>query len=232
MKSNPHTSDLAIIFLTSKSDVATKVEAFESGAVDYVTKPFDPVELRARARAALRTRRYQDLLASCARIDALTGLWNRTHLDERLTEEMSAAHRHKRAVSVVRLDVDNFESINDQFGRPFGDMVLQRVARALSATVRESDTVCRYGGESFAIILRETSGEQAFVAAERMRLAIAGTPLLHLQRPVRVTASFGVSSHSPRAGSDCPPPLALVGAANRALHQAKQAGRNRVAGGY
>jgi diguanylate cyclase (GGDEF)-like protein len=228
LKSHSDTSSLSIIFLTSTTDVATKVEAFEAGAIDYVTKPFDPVELRARARAALRTRRYQDLLATRAQIDGLTGLWNRAHLDERLAEEVAAANRHHRPLAVVLLDVDHFKRVNDQYGHPFGDMVLQRVADALTGTVRVSDTVCRYGGEEFAVILLETSDEHAFIAAERMRVAIMTMTLSHLQRPVRVTASFGVASYDSLLESKRDSPSELVSAADRALYAAKQAGRNRV----
>jgi two-component system cell cycle response regulator len=228
MKTNADTAGLAIIFLTSTTDVATKVEAFEAGAVDYVTKPFDPIELRARARAALRTRRLQDLLATRAQLDGLTGLWNRAHLDERLAEESSAAERHNRELSVILLDIDHFKTINDRFGHPFGDMVLQRVAQALSKTVRASDTLCRYGGEEFAVILQETSGAQALLAAERMRAAIAALPLAQLQRPVRVTASFGVSWNEPLGKPRTSSPTALLAAADQALYDAKQAGRDRV----
>jgi diguanylate cyclase (GGDEF)-like protein len=228
MKANADTAGLMIIFLTSTADVATKVEAFESGAVDYVTKPFDPVELRARARAALRSRRLHDLLATRAQLDGLTGIWNRAHLDERLAEESSAADRHRRPLAVVLLDIDHFKAINDQYGHPFGDMVLQCVAKTLGDKVRVSDTLCRYGGEEFAIILRESAGDHALTAAERMRVAIEAMPLSHPQRRVHVTASFGVAcNHSlPMRVT----PRELLAAADAALYEAKQAGRNRVRG--
>jgi diguanylate cyclase (GGDEF)-like protein len=228
LKANADTAGLMIIFLTSTTDVATKVEAFDAGAVDYVVKPFDPIELRARARAALRTRRLQDLLETRAQIDGLTGLWNRAHLDERLNEEVAAARRHDRPFALIMLDIDHFKSINDQYGHPFGDLVLQRVADALNRTVRVSDTVCRYGGEEFAIILRETANDHAFIAAERMRVAIMTMTLSHLQRPVRITASFGVACTHSLAASPQATASEFISEADQALYRAKLAGRNRV----
>jgi diguanylate cyclase (GGDEF)-like protein len=230
IKANADTASLMIIFLTSTTDVATKVEAFDAGAMDYVTKPFDPVELRARTRAALRTGRLQELLATRAQLDGLTGLWNRAHLDERLAEECAAAERHDRPLALVVLDIDYFKSVNDQYGHPFGDMALQRVAATLSEKVRSSDTVCRYGGEEFAIILRETAGEQALFAAERMRSAIAAIPLLHMQKQVRITASFGVACNHSLPEPNRYTPREVLSGADQALYQAKKAGRNCVRG--
>jgi len=228
LKADLTLAHIPVIFLTGTLDTATKVQAFDLGAVDYVTKPFDAVELKARVRAALRTKRYHDLLVTKAQIDALTGLWNRGRFNVQLASELSALERHGHPVSLLLLDIDHFKSINDRFGHPFGDLVLQRVARVLTDASRETDVVCRYGGEEFAVILRHTEAAGARVIAERMRGTIEAEVFLAGQQSVPVTASFGV------AGSDTAESVAkttgeaLLKTADQALYAAKSNGRNRV----
>ena len=153
LKNDPATASIPIIFLTGASEVRTKVHGFDLGAVDYVVKPFDPAELRARVRAALRTKRFLDLLATRSHVDGLTGVWNRTYFNQRFGEEMSAATRYGRAVALVMLDLDHFKGHNDSFGHPFGDQVLQAVGDVLHTCLRTTDAPCRFGGEEFALIL-------------------------------------------------------------------------------
>lgn len=229
LKNDLALKDIPVIFLTGNIDVATKVQAFELGAVDYVTKPFDAVELKARVRAALRTKRYQDLLANKARIDALTGLWNRGYLDEQLTIETAVMMRSARPVSVALMDLDHFKPINDHHGHPFGDFVLQRVARVLHDTSRDSDIACRYGGEEFALVLRDTPSDHALTLAERLRAEIAALEIQAGDTPVPVTASIGVAGSDRFADPGEVSPAALIEAADGALYRAKSEGRNRVA---
>jgi diguanylate cyclase (GGDEF)-like protein len=225
LKSDPATIHIPVVFLTSASDPAIKSAALDLGAIDYVTKPFDPVELRARIRAALRTKRYQDLLSTRAQVDGLTGLWNRSYFDARVREEVTAAIRYRRPLALAMVDVDHFMNLNDAYGHPFGDLVLQRIGAALTVVVRTSDVVCRYGGEELVVIMRETAGDAAFRAAERMCEGIAAIRVVHKGQPVSVTASVGVAS------SDEVKPLsheALLRAADQALYRAKSDGRNRA----
>jgi diguanylate cyclase (GGDEF)-like protein len=226
LKDTPELANIPIIVLTSTTEMDIKLEAFELGAVDYITKPFDRVELRARVRAALRTKRYQDLLATRAQLDALTGLWNRSYFDARLREELATAHRHKLAISMMMLDIDHFKKVNDTHGHPFGDAVIQRVAEVLTATIRVSDILCRYGGEEFAIILPNVACDAAVQAGERIRARIAAIRLSKAGVPVSVTASIGVADHDPTTGTIAPD--YLVEAADRALYLAKSSGRNCV----
>ena len=173
LKNNPETVNIPVIFLTGESDLSMKIRGFDAGAIDYVVKPFEPAELRARVRAALRTKRFQDLLATRAQVDALTGLRNRAYFDQRILEEMEAARRYARLASLVLVDIDHFKHVNDTFGHPVGDQVLQSVGETLASAVRTSDAVCRFGGEEFAVILREVGGAAALIVAERMRSALA-----------------------------------------------------------
>ncbi|MDN3522597.1 diguanylate cyclase [Halomonas ramblicola] len=225
---DPTLSGIPVIFLTGTIDVATKVQAFELGAVDYVTKPFDAFELKARVRSALRTKRYHDLLTTKAQIDALTGLWNRGYLDDRLAVELSAMARQGGPVSLIMLDIDHFKSINDTHGHPFGDLVIQRIAEVLGRASRDSDIACRYGGEEFAIILRNTATKGALVIAERLREEIAAMPLRQGRDELRVTASFGIAGSDQFDDPSQASPETLLTAADQALYGAKSNGRNRV----
>lgn len=228
LKADPDLSAIPVIFLTATVDVGVKVQAFEAGATDYVTKPFDVVELRARVRAALRTKRSQDLLATRAQFDGLTGLWNRYYFDSRLEGEALLALRHGWPLSLILLDLDHFKRLNDHYGHPFGDLALRRVADTLRSTLRRGEIVCRYGGEEFGIILREANVAQAEVAAERVRAQIAGLELVNGTEQVRITASLGVGSSELLQEPQRFSPVALVAAADEALYAAKRTGRNRI----
>lgn len=224
IKGDPHTHDLAVIFVSGSVDSEDKVRGFDLGAVDYVTKPFDMAELRARVRSALRTQRLVRMLAQRAHLDGLTGLWNRAHLDVRLCECVEAARRHGRHLSLVMADIDHFKALNDTYGHPFGDHVLQEMARMFEDVARSEDIVCRYGGEEFAIILSETDHVEATGVAERFRARVEGA-IWQEHEDLRVTASFGVSSLSLVTIKS---PEALLNSTDTALYQAKRTGRNHV----
>ena len=228
LKDDVELNAIPVIFLTGTNDVPVKVQAFNAGAIDYITKPFDNTELRARVNSALRTKRYQDLLATRAQLDGLTGLWNRTHFDQRLADEVAVSQRHKRPVSLIMLDIDHFKRINDAYGHPFGDLVLRRIANLLAGCLRQTEIACRYGGEEFGIILRETDHTGAMIAAERIRSTIEALELRFNTLTVRVTASLGVSSNEHLEADFSPNQLLL--AADECLYLAKQQGRNRVIG--
>ena len=232
LKEEAATASVPIIFLTGSTDLDSKVQGFDLGAVDYVTKPFQPAELRARVRAALRTKRYHDLLARRAQIDGLTGLWNRSYFDRRLDEETAAVQRYGRKLSLVLLDVDHFKRVNDTYGHPFGDRVLQLVGEAMHRALRTVDAPCRYGGEEFAVVLTQTDLAGAMIVAERLRTAVAALGLTHRGTPVHVTASCGVAAGELVApASRCTAAL-LVEMADEALYAAKQGGRDRVSAAH
>jgi diguanylate cyclase (GGDEF)-like protein len=225
LKADRATADIPIIFLSADDATAQKIRGLELGAADYITKPFNPEELRARLRASLRTKYTIDLLTRRAMIDGLTGLWNRPYLEYRLASEDSLARRHGRPLSCVMLDVDHFKSINDRCGHAFGDAVLRRVAVLLADACRGEDIACRYGGEEFVVVLPSTPACGAAVLADRMRAGVEGLGLSHRGRPVAVTASLGVADlAAAHAAGDRP----LLELADEAMYRAKGAGRNRV----
>ncbi len=224
LKEHPATRHLPIIFLTGTTSIDSKVRGLDLGAVDYVTKPFDEIELRARVRAALRTKRLQDMLEQQSFLDGLTGLWNRAYLNRRLEAEINVAERYGRPLSVVLIDIDNFKRVNDSYGHLFGDLVLQGVSARLYEFARRSDIVTHYGGEEFALLLIDTSIAAAAYVSERLRVGIESCVFEARGERVEVTASFGVA-----ATPDAPGPLSpesILGIADQALYKSKDAGRN------
>lgn len=222
LKGDLLTMNIPIIFLTGASSTEEKIRGIELGAIDYVTKPFDPAELRARVRGALRLKFLVDLLSRKAQIDALTGLWNRAYLQHSIEEKISLARRHGPPLSLLVIDLDHFKKINDQYGHPFGDETLKAAAAAITNAVRIEDVVCRYGGEEFVVLAPSTNAAGAAALAERIRSAISEIVLHHRATNVSFTASIGTATLD--AASDIP----LLEAADQALYEAKHQGRNRV----
>jgi len=226
LKEHPTTRDVPIIFLTGTTSTDSKVKGLDLGAVDYVTKPFDQVELRARVRAALRTKRLQDILEQQSFLDGLTGLWNRTYLDRRTESELMVARRYGRALTLAMIDIDHFKRLNDTHGHLFGDVVLQGIGDALRAYARRSDIVARYGGEEFAILLTNTNLKAALFVAERLRSSIESRAFEAHGEVVNITASFGLACTDDFEGERTPENL--MRAADKALYASKDAGRNCI----
>ncbi len=223
LKTNKDLCMTPVIFLTGSDNTEDKIKGLNVGAVDYVTKPFDAFELKARVNAALRTKRMQDLLIEYANIDPLTGIPNRRALTERLRKEWMRVQRHGGKLSFIMADIDHFKKVNDTYGHSIGDEVLQRVAKAISSQCREIDLPARFGGEEFAIVVPGESAEGAGKLAERCRQATSDVQINLGTEDVHVTASFGIAEVS-----DSPSVEALVKAADEALYHAKQSGRNQV----
>lgn len=225
LKRSPETATSAIIFLTANRSTAAKVRALDLGAVDYVVKPFETVELTARVRVALRTKRDLDTLIAAARVDPITGAWNRRYFDERLAVALAAARQTGSDLALVMLDLDHFKHINDRYGHDTGDRILANAAHALRATLRHLDVLCRYGGEEFVVILIDADEHGARAVAERLRLELHRIAVPHSTGEATVTASFGVAA---TRGADNLSAAALLAAADGAVYEAKRLGRDRV----
>jgi two-component system, cell cycle response regulator len=223
LKDDADLSLIPVIFLTGAANRANKVKGLDIGAVDFVTKPFDAFELRARVRAALRSKRLQDMLIRFARIDPLTELWNRRELMDRLRQEWTRCERYGTTFACIMVDVDHFKGVNDTHGHAAGDQALQKVARVLAAETRESDITARYGGEEFVIIMPNQDALEAVHLAERCRKGIESIDHRVKGKPVSVTASFGVSDSDDMVSAE-----SVLHAADAALYRAKRSGRNRV----
>ncbi len=194
--------------------------SLENDAVDGVV---------AISRDMTEQKDLQDKLAVLATSDGLTGLANRRHFDERLSEEWSRAKRDGTPVSLLLVDVDHFKKFNDQYGHPAGDACLRSLARILAAQVRRpADLVARYGGEEFALLLPNTDAVGCEEVGERVREAVRNLGMLHALNPPSkvVTVSLGGATNLPSHGTmECSMP---VDAADRALYGAKESGRDRL----
>lgn len=223
LKADSRLRNIPVIFLSAADETREKVKGLDLGAVDYVTKPFDRFELPARVRAALRTKRLQDLLTVYSEIDSLTEVYNRRVLMERLEQEWNRTRRYSTTVAFIMCDIDHFKAVNDTHGHPTGDQVLERIATLLRKSVRSSDMVGRYGGEEFGIIMVNADRDSAASAAERYRSKIESMDLHSRKGEFRVTVSFGVADSRGKDSVN-----QLVTAADRALYKAKETGRNTV----
>jgi len=211
-----------IVLLTGRTESQDLIEGMDAGADDYLTKPFNAHELRVRIRAGRRILDLQDALRDQAIHDGLTGLLNRNSILGKLEEEVSRNTRAGEPLAVLMADVDRFKSINDNHGHMAGDSVLREAARRLKQAARCYDSVGRYGGEEFLVVLPGCGVSDAWRQAERLREAISGEPFAMEDGGLEVTCSFGLACTEASAAAR------LVRDADEALYQAKANGRDRV----
>ena len=221
-----------LVLLTSKESKGDIVAGLESGADDYLVKPFDAEELTARLRTGLRILQLEDKLVEAresmrfkATYDPLTGLYNRGVILDLLARELSRTRREDGCTAVLMGDVDHFKNINDSRGHLVGDEVLKEIARRILAAVRSYDFVGRYGGEEFLIVLNNCDDSSSMLRAEEIRRAIAIVPVQTEQGPMPITMSLGVLSSRDWG---LRPVEELLHEADVALYKAKAAGRNCV----
>ena len=221
-----------ILLLTSKSQKEDLIEGMESGADDYITKPFDQHELQVRLRAGTRLVDLQAELLSArealreqATKDSLTHLWNRSSIFDSLCRELSRAAREGTPVGVAMVDLDHFKSVNDSYGHFAGDAVLCEAARRMQNATRQYDSIGRYGGEEFLILLPGCDEQTSISQAERLRKQLASSGMTLNETSLCITASFGVTCALPGQAWTSED---LIRKADEALYIAKRRGRNRV----
>jgi len=232
IRSSGHQNYTYIIMLTAIDDKPKVVMGLESGADEYLTKPFDNKELLARVASGERILKLEEQLIEArhqmealAMQDVLTGMLNRRAIEEHARTELDLAKRKERPLSIILLDIDHFKAINDQYGHSVGDQTLRHMSEILTKNLRQYDRIGRWGGEEFIVILPDTEISEAITVAERMRIATAETKLsLEQGGDYTVQISLGVAC----ASGSYPTLIKLVDAADQALYKAKQTGRNRV----
>ncbi|MBL0869637.1 MAG: diguanylate cyclase [Phycisphaerales bacterium] len=225
LRADNATAPIPVIVVSGLDSCADKVTAFELGAADYITKPLEFAELRARMRSALRTQRLLALLAERAEVDGLTGLGNRQQFNRRWEQEFASFARYGNPLTLAILDVDHFKKVNDTFGHPAGDEVLQGFARIIQTCIRNTDIACRFGGEEVAVIMPHTTPNDAFIVAERIRNSLQSN--VWPRHPEHfVTVSIGLAGASGLIEGLTKE--RWLEAADQALYTAKRTGRNRV----
>jgi len=224
LQCDPATRSIPVMFLSSFVDPAVVTRGLDLGAVDFIAKSSTPEELRARVRAALRTKFKRDELERQAHLDGLTGLGNRLALEERLEADWEGARRRGAAMAILIADLDRFKLVNDCDGHPGGDRLLRATARVLRDSVRGGDFLSRYGGDEFVVVAHDCGLAGAMAVGERFRAAVAalGPPDSPASGPA--TVSVGVAASEP--GDDGP--QEILGRADAALYRAKSAGRDSV----
>ena len=194
LKADGTVAHVPVVFLTSKGDTDQKVRGLHLGAVDYVTKPFSPGELLARVRATLRTQSVISDLEQRSLTDALTGLGNRRMYDARLAGLASERARSPRPLACAHVDVDGFTQVNQHYGQPFGDQVLAAVAAALRGTFRPEDVLCRLKDDEFAVLMPDTTVDDAAELVRAFKLKLSRAAVSHRGGIVAVTCGVGVAA--------------------------------------
>jgi two-component system cell cycle response regulator len=215
------------ILLTAKGRKEDVIQGFQAGADDFLVKPFDKEELKYRVRIGERIIRLEQQILHLATTDSLTGVLNRRAFMERIEEEIHRSVRENSHLSLLLTDIDYFKKINDNYGHQTGDLVLQRFTDQLTRSSRPYDFVGRYGGEEFVVSLPGAGMPQSRAVADRMRKRVEEMKIMPQDgpEPIRITASFGVTSLSMDLEENAD---SLIKRADEAMYRAKREGRNRV----
>jgi two-component system cell cycle response regulator len=231
VREHPDRPYVYILLLTARSQKGDLLRGLESGADDYLTKPFDAQELRARLHVGQRILDLQDSLIAAreelrfrATHDALTGIANRGVALDAINRERARQVREGGSFGIILIDLDHFKQINDTYGHLCGDAVLKEAVRRVTHCVRPYDTVGRYGGEEFLIVAPSSDGSGILVLAERIRKELQSVPFTTDEGQLSVTASCGAAVSNGEKPMDSHDLLRL---ADEALYRAKEQGRNR-----
>jgi diguanylate cyclase (GGDEF)-like protein len=227
LKSIPETSEIPVIFLTAKVETEDIIEGFKVGAVDYVTKPFNTYELKARVKTHVELKISKDLLEQKNVIlkklsitDGLTGLFNHRYTTDALAKLIEENNRYKEPLSISMFDIDNFKKANDEYGHLFGDEVLVKISSSIEGSLRKTDLVGRYGGEEFLVLFAHTGLKGAAESVERIIKSVEN--LKWEKENFKITISAGVCE---KKDEDI---ATLIKRADELLYTAKNNGKNRV----
>lgn len=228
----PETAGIPIIILTVRASTADIKAGLEAGAVDYITKPFNDMELLARVNSAVRIKEFTDQIKSLklrfkeiTSTDDLTGLKNAVYFWDYLDRMVKKSIKKGGPLSLVIVDLDNFKTVNDSFGHMFGDEVLKEAAQILKNTLGKRGLIARYGGEEFVVVLPNTDEDRAFVVAERMRRALGEREFSRDDKTFFISTSCGVATMILSPHDERNEPISLFERADRALYEAKARGR-------
>jgi len=221
IKSKPEYSDMHVIFLSAKGDMDDKIKGIKSGVDDYITKPFVITEVITRVEMIMRrSENYREKLLK----DCLTDSYSRYYFNLRIAEELERYKRSGNIFSIAFIDMDHYKNINDQYGHQTGDHVLKELVSYISTNIRKCDSIYRYGGEEFVILMPDTTEEQAYMVIERLRYAFNTESISVGGLSLNVTFSAGIrQTHDKSESID-----QIINDADKAMYYAKRCGRNRV----
>ena len=227
LKSEPHTLDIPVIFITGLNEAKDEEKGLALGAVDYITKPFRPSVVKVRVDTHLKMAKYIHTIERQCMMDALTGLQNRRGFDCRMAVEWGRAYREKTTLGMVMLDLDYFKKYNDTYGHPQGDILLKVISEIISNTInRATDFASRWGGEEFIILLPGTDKDGTYIIAEQIRKNIKNAEVPCADGTITTTTiSCGGCSMIPKEGDSI---NAMIEIADKLLYSAKKNGRDRV----
>ncbi|MBN2001584.1 diguanylate cyclase [candidate division KSB1 bacterium] len=240
LKSRENTHHIPVIMVTALNEIEDKIKGIESGADDFISKPFNKLELLARVKSLLRIKSLHDELAEKVKLleqakerlgelavtDGLTGLYNYRYFKEYITREIRRAKRHHLFFSLIMSDIDYFKNYNDTHGHLAGDEVLKTIAQLMVSNIRSIDVAARYGGEEFALVLPETNKDSARFVAKKLSGLVENQkfPKEETQPNKRITISMGIATF-PDNGQSADE---LIKCADQRLYRAKAEGRNKV----
>ena len=220
-----------VVVLTGQGNEAIASKAIQTGAYDYLSKENINESSLSRSinttleRFRLNREIKMAMKAEMSTTDELTGLYNRRYFTEALEREIARAKRYGTSLVMCMMDLDYFKRVNDAYGHTAGDMVLAEIGNILKDCIRKSDLACRYGGEEFAVILPDTDVKKAKTVCERFRKIVAGHPFKHNLSQFNITISMGITSYNSLMDQS---PIEIMELADKALYQAKEAGRNQL----
>jgi len=227
LKSIPGTSEIPVIFLTAKVETEDIIEGFKAGAVDYITKPFNSYELKARVKTHVELKISKDLLEQKNAIlkklsitDGLTGLFNHRYTMDALSRLIEENNRYKQPLSISMLDIDDFKKANDEYGHIFGDEVLVKISNSIESCLRKTDMVGRYGGEEFLVLFAHINLKGAVESVERIIKSVEN--LKWEKKNFKITISAGVCEKKDEDTTT------LIKKADDLLYAAKKKGKNRA----
>jgi diguanylate cyclase (GGDEF)-like protein len=244
IKKDELTSDIPIIFITAKGETSDIVKGFEAGGQDYITKPPNPEELFARVNTHLELKQSKQAIKDYAAElkkanselqelnaklefmawhDQLTGLPNRRHMRNRIKDEQARSARNNKLFALVMGDIDNFKHVNDTYGHEAGDNVLKHISQIIMSSLRNQDSMSRWGGEEFLILLPETDVKGAVTASEKIRLKVEEEPLEYNGENIHVTITLGVAEYDESRGIE-----GAIKLADDALYRGKKGTKNCV----
>lgn len=237
LRAMPGREDIPVIFLTAKVEIESMLRAFSCGAVDYIRKPFNDLELIVRVKNHVTLKKIREdlekknrkleeaysILEEIATTDSLTSLFNRREIVKRIEQEMIRFERSRKQFALVIADIDHFKKVNDRYGHEGGDFVLKKTAEIMAGGIRKQDSTARWGGEEFLMLLPETDSIGAVTLTEKIRKKIEKENFYYQNSNIHITVTFGVAVYTGSETID-----ELINHADRGLYKGKQSGRNCV----